>query len=58
MNNEDVKKYLSKSFDIVEEKNILTYIYTCALIRVRNDLIKNESLSIFILVLLLESEMT
>ena len=45
MNNEDVKKYLSKSFDIVEEKNILTYIYTCALIRVRNDLIKNESLS-------------
>ena len=45
MNNEDVKKYLSKSFDIVEEKNILTYIYTSALIRVRNDLIKNESLS-------------
>ena len=45
MNNEDVKNNLSKSFDIDEESNILTYIYVCCLIRVRNGLIKNESLS-------------
>ena len=45
INNDDVKNYLSKSFDIDEESNILTYIYVSPLIRVRNDLIKNESLS-------------
>ena len=45
MNNDDVKKYLSNSIDFNEESNALTYIYVCALIRVRNELIENETLS-------------
>ena len=44
MNNDVVKKYLSKSFEINGESNVLSYIYICPLIRMSNNLIKKEPL--------------
>ena len=44
MNNDDVKRNLSKSFDIDIELNSLAYIYIGPLIRIQYEYIKNESL--------------